>query len=112
MRGIERNDGKILSEEVRKIAIDRERKAQEKHTARMAKQANRAYGAIKKIEVDPESVGSFVGVLTDFDKLARKIYGMDDSKPISAHQIDVAVLVGGAKLQAAVPESIKAELFE
>ena len=111
-RSVEKRDGKALSEEVRKVAIDRERKAQEKHTKRMAKQADRAYGAIRKIEPGPDDVREFVGTLNDFDKLARRLYNMDDKAELSSHQWNIAILVNQDKLQGEVPEAIEAELVE
>jgi len=117
---VNQEHGEALAMEVKELALVRERKAQEKHTKRMSKQADRAYDAIKDVEIsDPNdddssgmSVRGFVGLITDFDKLGRKIYRMDDNTVLSAHQFNIAVLTNQASLTGKEPDAMEAELVE
>lgn len=114
-REVEKNHGEELALKVKDEALARERKAQELHTIRMAKEADKAFGVIESINPNPKSVGGFVGLLSDYDKLARKIYRMDDSAPVSAHQFNLSILVGGGQLEAApLPNvhEVEAEVME
>lgn len=102
-RTIERPSVKLKEETEKKAALALAKKAKdriveggERHFDRMEKIIDKAHGVIEGMEPTTTNVDEYLNVSDKFDKLGRRLYNMDDQKPLDSHQLNVAVLIGTA----------------
>lgn len=67
------------------------------HTGRMVNLTDRVFKVIEKEEPTQKTLPAFIDNLTRADALCRKLYRIDDAKPLDGHQVQVAVLVNLAR---------------
>lgn len=74
--------------------LDRKRRGAEKHFDRIERKLDKADEVLEKTMPSQKTVGFFLSSVRTLDEIGRKLYGIDDdSKALSPHQLNVALLV-------------------
>lgn len=67
------------------------------HQSRMIANTDKIFKVLDKSKPTQKNVGFFIDNLSRADNIARKLYRLDDDKPVNATSLQVAILVNLAK---------------
>jgi len=103
-RKAEQYRGKEIMEHAAKAAAQAEAEARERHIRRVSDELDRSFEeGVSKMPVKPNTVSHHLDALDRFEKIGRRIFNLDDAKPLDARTFNISVLVAGPEALEAAP---------